>query len=155
SGNGKSTQAAKDLELNIMNTLASEGLKIAPQLGSSKYRIDLAVESPVEPDRFVIAIECDGATYHASPTARDRDRLRQQHLEGLGWKFHRIWSTDWFFRRDFEIKRILKAYQSTLNATQAATPKPHDEVNIPKSAGVPPNPQRGARPRLPEHDDAE
>ena len=46
---------------------------------------------------MVLAIECDGARYHSSPTARDRDRLRQDHLERLGWRFHRIWSTDWFF----------------------------------------------------------
>jgi very-short-patch-repair endonuclease len=161
SANGKTTQAAKGLELNVMNTLAAEGLKITPQLGSSKYRIDLAAESPVEPGRFLLAIECDGATYHASPTARDRDRLRQQNLEGLGWKFHRIWSTDWFFRRDLEVKRIVQAYKSTLNLAEKATAKPpHDtkaetKAEIKTAAGAQAVPQRGARPRIPEHDDAE
>jgi REase_MTES_1575 len=56
--------------------------------------------------------QCDGATYHSSYTARDRDRLRQQQLEKLGWTFHRIWSTDWFLRRDEEIDRAVRAFHS-------------------------------------------
>jgi hypothetical protein len=59
-------------------------------------------------------VDRDGASYHSAPTARDRDRLRQQQLEALGWRFHRIWSTDWFLRRDEEIKRTLAAYQSAI-----------------------------------------
>jgi hypothetical protein len=69
---------------------------------------------PVKPGRFVLAIECDGASYHSAPTARDRDRLRQQQLEALGWRFHRIWSTDWFLRREDEVKRALAAYRTAL-----------------------------------------
>jgi very-short-patch-repair endonuclease len=59
---------------------------------------------------MVLAIEADGATYHAGETARDRDRLRQDHLERLGWRFHRIWSTDWFHHRDAEIERAVDAW---------------------------------------------
>lgn len=59
----------------------------------------------------MLAIECDGASYHSAPTARDRDRLRQQQLEALGWRFHRIWSTDWFQRRESEVSRTLEAYE--------------------------------------------
>jgi hypothetical protein len=64
----------------------------------------------------VLAIECDGASYHSTPTARDRDRLRQQHLEALGWRFHRIWSADWFVRREEEIERAWEAYQIAIAA---------------------------------------
>jgi hypothetical protein len=62
----------------------------------------------------MIAIECDGASYHSAYTARDRDRLREQHLEALGWRFHRIWSTDWFMRRDQEIDRAVAAYKAAV-----------------------------------------
>jgi hypothetical protein len=62
----------------------------------------------------VLAIECDGATYHSSYTARDRDRLRQQQLEKLGWTFHRIWSTDWFLRREEEIDRAVQAFHKAV-----------------------------------------
>jgi hypothetical protein len=65
---------------------------------------------------MVLAIECDGATYHSSATARDRDRLRQEHLERLGWTFHRIWSQDWFYHHETEISRALAAYQAAVAA---------------------------------------
>jgi hypothetical protein len=65
---------------------------------------------------MVLAIECDGATYHSSATARDRDRLRQEHLERLGWTFHRIWSQDWFYHHEKETSRALAAYQEAVAA---------------------------------------
>jgi hypothetical protein len=58
--------------------------------------------------------ERDGASYHSSYTARDRDRLRQQQLENLGWRFHRIWSTDWFMRKDEEVTRAVEAFHSAV-----------------------------------------
>jgi very-short-patch-repair endonuclease len=60
------------------------------QVGCAGYRLDLAVVDPEDPDRYLLGIECDGAMYHSSPVARDRDRLRQQILEGLGWNIYRI-----------------------------------------------------------------
>jgi very-short-patch-repair endonuclease len=100
-------------ELDVQEALESRGLKVIPQWGTSSYRIDMVVCHPTEPGRFVLAIECDGATYHSAPTARDRDRLRQQHLEALGWHFCRIWSTDWFTRKDAELQRVLKVYEAS------------------------------------------
>lgn len=64
------------------------------QVGCSGFRIDMAVNHPTLDGRFVLGIECDGATYHSSRTARERDRLRQGVLEDIGWRRYRIWSTD-------------------------------------------------------------
>lgn len=97
-------------ELDVQEALSSQGIILVPQLGCSSFRIDFAACHPTEPGRYVLAIECDGASYHSSYTARDRDRLRQRQLELLGWTFHRIWSTDWFLRRDEEIKRAVHAF---------------------------------------------
>jgi very-short-patch-repair endonuclease len=99
-----------DFEADVFDSLTSKGMKLVPQVGCSKYRIDLAAAHPENPGQFVLAIECDGATYHSSYTARDRDRLRQAQLENLGWTFHRIWSTDWFMRKDEEVLRAVKAF---------------------------------------------
>ena len=72
------------------------GFEVDHQVGSAGFRIDLAVRNPDRPGTYLMAIECDGATYHSAQWARERDRLRQEILEGMGWRFHRIWSTDWF-----------------------------------------------------------
>ena len=76
------------------------------------YRLDFAAAHPEQPGRFVLAIETDGASYHSAPTARDRDRLRQQQLEAIGWRFHRIWSTDWTLRREQEVERAVAAWKA-------------------------------------------
>ncbi len=80
-------------------------------MGTAGFFIDLAVVDPERPGRYLLGIECDGATYHSARSARDRDRLRQQVLEGLGWRIHRIWSTDWFRNPEREIKRAVTAIE--------------------------------------------
>ena len=106
--------APNPFEEDVQRALEQRGLKLLPQWGASGYRIDLVAQHPERPGEFVLAIECDGATYHSAATARDRDRLRQQVLESLGWRFHRIWSTDWFNEREHEIDRAVRAYDEAL-----------------------------------------
>lgn len=115
-GDGQlTTVPLNDFETEVFDVLTAQGLKLIPQLGASQFRIDMVAQHPSKPGRFVLAIECDGATYHSSYTARDRDRLRQQQLENLGWRFHRIWSTDWFMRKVDEVKRAMLAYQAAID----------------------------------------
>jgi superfamily I DNA and/or RNA helicase/very-short-patch-repair endonuclease len=93
-------------EEDVYEVLADMGYEVHTQVGASGYKIDLAVVDPRRPDSYLCGIECDGKTYHSSKIARDRDRLRQQVLENLGWKIHRIWSQEWFKKRKFEITRL-------------------------------------------------
>jgi very-short-patch-repair endonuclease len=109
------TSPLNNFEEDVFDVLTGQGLSLVPQLGASQFRIDMVALHPRTPGRFVLAIECDGATYHSSYTARDRDRLRQQQLENLGWRFHRIWSTDWFMRKEDEVKRAVQAYQDAIS----------------------------------------
>lgn len=111
---GPTTVPLNPFEQDVYDTLTVQGLPLLPQWGASQYRIDLVAQHPRRPGRFVLAIECDGAYYHSTPTARDRDRLRQQHLEALGWRFHRIWSTDWFMRKDEEVTRALRTFEAAV-----------------------------------------
>lgn len=101
-------------ERDVEAQLRAAGIPLVPQYGCSGYWIDFAAQHPTRPGQMVLAIECDGATYHSSATARDRDRLRQEHLERLGWTFHRIWSQDWFYHREKEVARALAAYQAAV-----------------------------------------
>jgi hypothetical protein len=89
----------------------------------SGYRIDLGIRS-VDGSRYDLGIECDGYTYHSTPTARDRDWLRQQVLEGLGWCIHRIWSTAWVRDPEAEIRRLEEALASSRSRQGAAQVPP-------------------------------
>lgn len=97
-----------DFEIAVMNLLAKYGYECEPQLGVAGYFLDLAVKNPNNAGHFLLGIECDGATYHSAKSSRDRDRLRQQILESLGWKIHRIWSTDWFKNSEEQIKIVVE-----------------------------------------------
>ena len=101
-------------EADVRDALEARGIRTRSQFGASRYRIDLVAMHPEKPGRPVLAIECDGASYHSSATARDRDRLRQAHLQRLGWRFHRIWSTDWFYKREQETDRATSAYEEAV-----------------------------------------
>lgn len=103
-------------EIDVRDRLTRAGLNLEPQFGCSGYRIDFAAKHPDHPGQMVLAIECDGASYHSAPTARDRDRLRQEQLERLGWTFHRIWSQDWFENKEREVERAEEAFRQALAA---------------------------------------
>ncbi len=105
-------QADSPFELEVMGALQDRGFKVEAQVGTAGYFIDMAIRDPELPGRYVLAIECDGASYHGSRSARDRDRLRQGVLESLGWRFHRIWSTDWFRDPGQELARTAAAIEA-------------------------------------------
>ncbi|MBM3252731.1 MAG: DUF3320 domain-containing protein [Candidatus Omnitrophica bacterium] len=96
-------------EESVYNLLVAKGIKVKKQVGCSGYRIDLAVQDENNPGKYILGIECDGAHYHSSATARDRDRLRGQILEDLNWNLYRIWSTDWFKNPRNEFEKLLVA----------------------------------------------
>lgn len=107
-------QPANDFERSVGAVLKENGYEIVPQVGVAGFFIDLGVKHPAKAGAYLLGIECDGASYHSGRSARDRDRLRQEILENLGWKIHRVWSTDWFNGRDGEIKRMLRHIEGLL-----------------------------------------
>ena len=92
-----------------MDMLKQRGYEVTPQLGVAGYRIDIAVKHPDSQGSYLAAIECDGATYHSAMSVRDRDRIRQEILESLGWRgrIWRIWSTDWFRTPRQETEKLI------------------------------------------------
>ncbi len=98
-----------DFEISVIDLLRNKGYEVTPQLGVAGYRIDIAVKSPDMPGSYLAAIECDGATYHSALSVRDRDRIRQEILESLGWRgrIWRIWSTDWFRTPREEAEKLI------------------------------------------------
>ena len=98
-----------DFEISVIDTLKLRGYEVTPQLGVAGYRIDIAVKHPDAPGSYLAAIECDGASYHSALSVRDRDRIRQEVLESLGWRgrIWRIWSTDWFRTPRQETEKLI------------------------------------------------
>lgn len=105
-------------EESVYKFIVNHGYKVVTQVGCSGYRIDMAIKHPQIPGRFVLAIECDGASYHSARTARERDRLRQMVLEDIGWKFHRIWSTDWIKDPYNEGNKLLEIIKKSIETYQ-------------------------------------
>jgi very-short-patch-repair endonuclease len=105
-------------EIEVMNYLLDQGWQVHCQVGCSSYRIDLAVIDPRAEGRYLLAVECDGASYHSAATARDRDKLRQMVLERLGWTVHRIWSTEWWNNRAREQARLIDALEQAISVQQ-------------------------------------
>lgn len=132
-----------DFEEEVYNFIIQNGYQLRTQVGSSGYRIDMAILHPEIEGRFVLAIECDGAAYHSSRTARDRDILRQEILENLGWKFYRIWSTNWINDNDNEKRRLLAAielavkdYLNTQERTSKSSNTEVEEDNLTETYDV-------------------
>jgi very-short-patch-repair endonuclease len=95
-----------DFEIAVAKVINNMGFQTELQVGVSGYFVDIGVYHPNRPGEFILGVECDGATYHSSKSARDRDRLREGVLTRRGWHIHRIWSTDWFKSRSDEIERL-------------------------------------------------
>jgi very-short-patch-repair endonuclease len=113
-------------EADVRERLAQAGITVVPQYGVGGYRVDFAATHPSDPTRMVLAIEADGASYWQSGSVRDRDRLRGEHLQRLGWRYHRLWSTNWFRNPDDEVAKVRDAYRRAVSAaepTQEAQPQ--------------------------------
>ncbi len=103
-------------EQAVATALARRGWHVQPQIGASSFRVDLGIVDPDAPGRYLAGVECDGATYHRSATARDRDKLREQVLRGLGWDIVRVWSTDWWIDSAGTLDRLDARLQAVLAA---------------------------------------
>lgn len=130
-------------EVAVITRLREKGWIVHPQVGCSSYRIDLAVVNPEAPGQYLMGVECDGRTYHSSATARDRDRLRQMVLEGLGWRLHRIWSTDWWLDDARETQRLHEVLEARLRDVRNPQKSPSAAPEAPAAIVTPRDPQRG------------
>lgn len=102
-------------EEGVLQVIRSWGFDAVPQVGTAGYRIDIGVRNPGDSSRYVLGVECDGVMYHSSAAARDRDRLRQEVLERLGWKLHRIWGVAWHRDREGEERRLRDAIYAAMD----------------------------------------
>ncbi|UUL82339.1 DUF3320 domain-containing protein [Sphingomonas qomolangmaensis] len=112
--------ADSPFEEAVACALQRRGWRVVPQVGVSKFRIDLGIVHPDRPGDFLLGVECDGATYHSAATARDRDKVRASILESLGWKLARVWSTDWWIDKERATEKLHRQIEQQLEADRAA-----------------------------------
>ena len=121
-----------EFEIYVADALRQEGYEAVPQVGvqvgDGRFYIDIGVRHPSYPHGFLAGIECDGASYHSGKSAKDRDRLRQEVLEGLGWDLYRIWSTDWFNDSRGETKKLIQ-YLEDLRELKLSSSEEHHAVD--------------------------
>jgi very-short-patch-repair endonuclease len=111
--------AESPFEEEVIRTIRAWGYEVEPQVGSAGYRVDIGVKSTQRSGQFALGVECDGAMYHSSKVARDRDRLRQEVLERLGWRIHRIWGTAWYRNRPEQELRLRAAIEEAISGEAA------------------------------------
>ena len=128
-------------EAAVAEALERKGWRVHTQIGASSFRIDLGVVHPDFAGRYLAGVECDGATYHRSATARDRDKLREQVLRGLGWEILRIWSTDWWVNPGGTLERIHAALAQLLERERSQRA---DAERLAQQAAPPPVAEEGA-----------
>lgn len=117
-------------EAAVASGLRERGWIVQPQIGVSAFRVDLGIVHPDKPGRFLAGVECDGAMYHSSAFARERDKIRQSVLEGLGWTLLRVWSTDWWLDKAGALDKLDQGLKSILD-------QGHEQVEL-NEAPVPP-----------------
>ncbi|MCL4465481.1 MAG: DUF3320 domain-containing protein [Chloroflexi bacterium] len=119
-------EVGSPFEAAVASRLRSKGYRVDHQVGTTGFFIDMAVVDDEAPGRYVLGIECDGASYHSARSARDRDRLRQAVLEALGWRIHRIWSTDWFRNPEREFQKLEGAIEAARLSLRTGSSRPAD-----------------------------
>ena len=121
-------QPESPFEEHVLERLRAQGLDVEPQVGVAGYRIDLGIRHPDYPHGYLLGVECDGRTYHSAQSVRDRDRLREAVLRGLGWDIYRIWSTDWFRDADRELKKLMEYIEERIDAYRAGLAAGQEEM---------------------------
>ncbi len=140
-------------EQAVARGLRERGWTVVPQIGVSRFRIDLGVVHPDRPGDYLAGVECDGASYHRAATARDRDKVRENVLKGLGWSLVRVWSTDWWIDRRSALDRLVSALEGELEASRLRlqakaelTIEPSPELDLEAVLAEPTIPEAGGDP---------
>lgn len=128
--------AESPFEEAVASALRTKGWEIRTQIGISGFRVDLGVVHPDRAGSYLAGVECDGARYHSSATARDRDKVRQAVLEGLGWTILRVWSTDWFANSNAIASRLHARLTELLREDRRARKTTEEESDGQAEGGV-------------------
>lgn len=127
--------------LSLAHVVADELRKLGhtahTHVGTSRYRIDIGIVDSKNPERYTLGILCDGETYAAAKTARDREVVQQDTLRRLGWNLCRIWTMDWIENPQGVLQNI-ESTLSTAASSQSVSTFQVEPLNPPPNAAKAP-----------------
>lgn len=91
----------------LARDLRKAGFEVDTNVGSSKFRIDVGVKDPRQPNRYILGIITDSDAYASSPSCRDRNIVQPAMLERLHWRIYRLWSVEYLDHPQEIIKKII------------------------------------------------
>ena len=97
----------KVVTLQIAKKLEEKGLKVNTFVGKSRFKVNIAIQDPLNEGKYIMGILLDDKIYHAIPTMSDREIVQPSVLKSLDWKIKRIWTLDWFERPEHVLDNIL------------------------------------------------
>lgn len=92
----------------ICRALNEHGYCTRANVGRSNFKVDIAVSTKEDPDKYILGILCDGKSYFETKTTRDREIVQPTILEMLNWKVIRVYSIDWFENHDKALNQLLE-----------------------------------------------
>jgi superfamily I DNA and/or RNA helicase len=111
------------LNNQIAEKLEKAGFRVRTNIGSSNYKIDVAIVHPDRKDEFILGVLCNGPSYRDAKTAGDREILQQKVLQQLGWNIYTVWALDWWNNSDKVLQKIKNQVEQLLKTTSESQGK--------------------------------
>ena len=112
--------------------IREHGYECETMVGHSDFHIDIAVLDPYDPTNYLMGILLDGDGYRRTTNTRDREVAQIGVLKNLGWTLHRVWTIDWWDKREKEIQKI----QTKLDGLKALSEKRMEERKQKEEADI-------------------
>ena len=111
-------QDKKHLSEAIGRKLRENGLNVKCNIGTSNFKVDIAVIHPEKPQEYILGLVLDGHYYFNAQTTNDREMVMPSVLKSLGWSILRVWTMDWYENSPKIINQILKRIEFLLDANE-------------------------------------
>ena len=132
-GDIETIKGRESIDAVIASELGKLGYETDTEVGSSSFRIDVAVVDPSDKGRYLLGIVCDGDSYYGAETARDREVCQPDILRGLGWNIVKVWTVDWWEDKETVLKKIVGALENAKmgkNGSSYSDPAKPAEVKL-------------------------
>ncbi len=101
-----------NMVVQLCKALDEHGYCTKQFVGRSNFKVDIAVSTKENPEKYILGILCDGKSYFETKTTRDREIVQPTVLEMLNWKVMRVYSIDWYENKEKALSQVLNELES-------------------------------------------